>query len=64
MEADYVALLAYEQELKFMDMLLEEMSEVQKPKKFHRDNQGAIFIAKNNQVGMHTKHIDICHTFS
>ena len=29
----------------------------------YEDNQGAIFLANNRQVGMRTKHIDICHHF-
>ena len=44
-------------------MLLEEMTEVQKPLVVYEDNQGAIFLANNRQVGMRTKHIDICHHF-
>ena len=44
-------------------MLLEEISEVQKPAIVYKDNQGDIFLVKNRQVGMHTKHIDIHHHF-
>ena len=44
-------------------MLLEEMTRVQKPSYIYRENQGAIFLAKNRQVGIHEKHIDICHHF-
>ena len=44
-------------------MLLEEISEVQKPAVFYKDNKGAIFLAKNDQVVMRTKHIDIRHHF-
>ena len=62
-EVNYVALSACAQEVKFVNMLLEEMSEVQKPEFVNKDNQGAIFLAKNRQVGMCTKHIDICHHF-
>ena len=29
----------------------------------YKDNQGAIFLVNNRQVGMHTKHIDIHHHF-
>ena len=39
------------------------MSEFHKPEIFYEDNQGAIFLANNVQVGMHTKYIDICHHF-
>ena len=44
-------------------MLIEEMTEVQKPSVVYEDNQGEIFLASNRQVGMHTKHIGICHYF-
>ena len=44
-------------------MLLEEITEVQKPEVVCEDSQGAIFLAKNRQVGMRAKNIDICHTF-
>ena len=39
------------------------MTEVQKPSVIYEDNQGAIFLAENRQVGIPTKHIDICHHF-
>ena len=39
------------------------MYEVLKPAIFKEDNQGDILLAKNRQVGMCTKHIDICHNF-
>ena len=39
------------------------MTEVQKPSVIYEDNQGAIFLAKNRQVGICTKHIDICQHF-
>ena len=29
----------------------------------YEDNQGAIFLAKNRQVGLRKKHINICHIF-
>ena len=44
-------------------MLLGEMTEVEKPSVIYEDNQGAIFLAKNRQVGIHTKQIDIRHHF-
>ena len=62
-EADYVALSEYSQEVKFVNILREEMTEVQKPSVVYEDNQGEIFLEKNMQVGMCTKHIDICHHF-
>ena len=58
-----MALSACAQEVKFVNMILEEITEVQKPSVLCEDNQGAIFLAKNSQVGMRTKHIYICHHF-
>ena len=62
-EAEYVALSACAQEVKFVSMLLEEMTEVGKPSVIYEDNQGVIFLAKNRQVGIRKKHIDIRHNF-
>ena len=56
-----MALSACAQEVKFISMLLEETIEVKNPSVIYRDNQGAIFLANNRQLGMRTKHIDICH---
>ena len=39
------------------------MAEVQKPSVVYEDNRGAIFLAKNRQVVIRTKRIDICHHF-
>ena len=36
---------------------------MEKPSDIYEDNQGAIFLAKNRQVGICTKRIDICHRF-
>ena len=36
---------------------------MEKPSVIYEDNQGAIFLAKNRQVGIRTKHIDILHHF-
>ena len=62
-ESDYVALSACAQEVKFVSMLLGEMTKVEKPSVVYEDNQGAIFLSKNKQVGICTNHIDICHNF-
>ena len=40
-------------------MLLEEMTKVHKPSVTYED----FFVAKNKQVGICTKHINICHHF-
>ena len=58
-----MALSAFEQEVKFVSTLMGEMTEVKKPSVIYEDNQGAIFLAKNRQVGIRTKHIDIRHHF-
>ena len=60
-EAEYVALSAFTQEVKFVSMLLGEMNKVERPYIIYDDNQGGIFLAKNSQVGIHTNHIDIRH---
>ena len=58
-----MALSACPQEVKFVSMFLGEMTEEQKPSFIYEDNQGAIILTKNRQVGICTKHIDICHHF-
>ena len=63
MKSEYVALSACAQEVNFVSMLLREMTEVEKPSVIYEDNQGAIFLAKNRQVGILTKHINIRHHF-
>ena len=63
MEAEYVSLSACAQEVDFISILLGEMTEVEKPYVIYEDNQGEIFLAKKRQVGICTKHIDICHHF-
>ena len=51
------------QEVNFITMLLEEMTELQKPSFIYEDNPEENFLTKNRQVGMHTKHIDIHNHF-
>ena len=53
----------FEKEVKFISILLEEMTKVQKPSVTYNCNQGEIFLAKNRQVGMRTNHIYICRHF-
>ena len=62
-EVEYVAMSACAQEVKFISMLLGEMTKVEKPSVIYEDNQGGTFLAKNRQVGIRTKRIDICHHF-
>ena len=59
----YMAISACAQEVKFVIMLIEEMTEVQNLSVIYKDNQGAIFLAKNRQVCMRTMHIDIPRHF-
>ena len=51
------------QEVKFVSMLLGEMTKVQNTSVIYEDNQGEHFLAKNRQVGIRTKQIDISHHF-
>ena len=44
-------------------MSLEDINEVQKPEVVYEDSQGDILLAKNRQVGMRTKYIDMRHHF-
>ena len=50
-------------DVKFVSMFLGEITEVEKPSVIYENNQGKIFLAKNRQVGICTKRIDICHHF-
>ena len=62
-EAEYVTLSSFAQKINFVSMFLVEMNEVQNPSVIYEDNQGAIFLANNRQVGIRTKHIDIRRHF-
>ena len=44
-------------------MFLGEMTEVEKPSTIYENNQGAIFLANNRQVGICTKQIGIHNYF-
>ena len=60
-EAEYVAMSTLAQEIRFEQQLLDEIAEDEHiyPSIIYEDNIGAIFLAKNRQVGQRTKHIDI-----
>jgi hypothetical protein len=65
-EAEYIGLSECCQDTYFITMLLSEI--LDKPANkltatIHCDNTGAIYLAKNQQVGARTKHIDIKHHF-
>ena len=60
-EAEYVDLLLFTQEVKFISMSLEKTTQLQKPSVVYETNQGEILLAYKRQVVMRTKHIDIYH---
>ena len=62
-EAEYMEMSACAQEVNIISMLLGNITEVEKPSVIYEENQSANFLAKNRQVGICTKHIDICHHF-
>jgi hypothetical protein len=60
-EAEYVAASMCATEVKFVQMLLEEImpTENTRPATLFEDNTGAMFLMENKAVGARTKHIDI-----
>ena len=60
-EAEYIAASMCATEIKFIQMLLEELmpTEETRPATLFEDNTGAIFLMENQAVGNRTKHIDI-----
>ena len=62
-EAEYVAISTVCQEVKFQQMLLDELLQCAKPGIIFEDNTGCIFLVNNQQVGQRTKHIDTRHHF-
>ena len=62
-ESEYKSLCSASKEVKFQQILLEEIASVELPGILMEDNTGAIFLVKNKQVGMRTKHIDIQYHF-
>jgi Reverse transcriptase (RNA-dependent DNA polymerase) len=62
-EAEYVALSDGSKETTFITNLLLELVDVILPSLLSEDNTGAIFLAKNQQVGARTKHIDVRYHF-
>ena len=62
-EEEYMALTACVQQVRFISMFLGEMTKLENPSVICEDNQGTIFLSKNRQVGIRTKHIDIHHHF-
>jgi len=60
-EAEYIAASMCGTEIKFIQMLLEELMPTAdvRPATLFEDNTGAIFLMENQAVGSRTKHIDI-----
>lgn len=60
-EAEYYAASTCATDIKFLQMLFEEMfpKEVTRPATLYEDNTGAIFLMENMVVGNRTKHIDV-----
>ena len=58
-EAEYKSLSNGGREVKFQQMLLEEIAFVHTPGILFEDNEGCAFLTKNKQVSSRTKHIDI-----
>jgi len=60
-EAEYVAASTCATEIKFIQMLLEEVmpNEEIRPATLFEDNTGAIYLMENQAVGNRTKHIDV-----
>ena len=58
-EAEYQALCFATQEVRFIQQLLEELHLDIGPAHVYEDNQGAIFLVKNHQVGNRTKHFHV-----
>ena len=58
-ESEYVSLSNCCQEVVFIQSLIKELTGKERKAIIFEDNVGAIFLVKNKQVGVRTKHIDI-----
>ena len=58
-ESEYKSACSTSKEMKFQQMLLEEIASVNLPGIIFEDNRGTIFLVKNKQVSQRTKHIDV-----
>jgi hypothetical protein len=63
MEAKYASLASGATQVKSVQQLLSEIAECTTLGIILEDNTGAIFLVKNQQVGSHTKHIDVRHHY-
>jgi hypothetical protein len=62
-EAEYASLASGATQVKFVQQLLEEITDCTTSGIILEDNTGAIFLVKNQQVGSCTKHIDVQHHY-
>ena len=62
-ESEYKSACSAAKEMKFQQMLLEEIAMVELPGIIFEDNRGTIFLVKNKQVSQRTKHIDVAAHF-
>ena len=58
-ESEYISLSHCTQDVVFRRNLINEVAKHEDPAIIYEDNEGAIFLAKNQQVSMRTKHIDV-----
>jgi hypothetical protein len=58
-EAEYIAAALAACEMKFLQMLLEEIHYIEKPGILLEDNTGCIFLIQNQSVSGRTKHIEV-----
>ncbi len=63
-ETEYCGLALGAMQVKFVQQLLEEIAECKTPGRILKDNTGAIFLVKNQQVGRRTKHIQTYDTIT
>ena len=63
-EAEFVALSTASTEVVYLNNLLKEIFEKQFSGVVYEDNQGAIFLANNQQLGQRTKHIDVRYKYT
>ena len=63
-EAEYIAAALAACEMKFLQMLLEEIHYVEKPGILLEDNTGCIFLIQNQSVSGRTKHIELATIIS
>ena len=62
-ESEYKSGSNCSKEMKFEQMLLEEVDECEYPGVIYEDNEGCIFLVYNKQVSQRTKHIDVAAHF-